>query len=339
MAMFGRNIFRDSARRSEEERLSRDFVGSVAGVHFDLRHGAIPAGKWACPRLITERPPGHRGFYVAANPASKNLFQASLTTDLDGIALRTARKHGLDILFVGDRVTVTSATVVDLADDEAFALAPDRHAAIVHLLVTREGGAQEDLQPLYIWPRGSQAASYDGDTLARLADRIDSLVRAPPEQSAELRSLAEEVSDLKREMELLLWDSRREATKNHLVGLADAMPAVNLGRLVNLAALYGYRQGWAEAAHEMRPLAQRSIERAKQSRDAGRAGRYPARVEFAEDYWARYPTATAYRVAVEFKKAKDDRLTTVQSIIRSTMPFCPPTSPSFKPTEGDHPGT
>jgi hypothetical protein len=337
MSMFGkRNLFRDSANKLEEERLSDTFRGTVAGVHFDLRHKLIDPKKWALPRLITERPPGHPGFYVAPDPSTKNLFRASLAPDLDESLLQAVREKGLDILFAGDRVRVTTATVVDVSNGDPFALAPDRQAAELSLRVTRESGAQERLQPLYIWPRGSKAASYGGDILARLADRIESLERTPPEQSEELRGLVAEVRDLKWKLESALWESVRAREDGKDLGLAGnvgaALPTIELRRLVNLATLFGYQQGLAEASHEMRPLAQRSIERKEQTKAAGRAGRLTSRVTFAKEYWAKHPEASAYRVAIEFKAEFKDSQSLVQSIIRSIMPLCPSTSPSFKKT-------
>jgi hypothetical protein len=336
MAMFGKpNLFRDPALELEEERLSETFRGTVAGVHFDLRHPLIDAKKWALPRLITERPAGHPGFHVAPDPSAKNIFRASLAADLDENFLQAARQKGIDVLYVGDRVSVSEAIVVDLTDnDDPFALAPDRQGAQLRLRVTRGSGAREELKPFYIFPRGSNAAPYGGNTLARLADRIESLDRLPLEQINQLRGLVTEIEDLQRKLESAFWGIRRdtgaEAPKGLLGDYNVFLNTMDLRRLVNLAAGFGYRQGGAEASQEMQPLAQRSIERKEQTRAAGRAGRLMSRVDFAMEYWAEHPEARTYQVAKTFLEETEDKKSRIQSVMRSIQPCCPPTSPSYK---------
>lgn len=305
----------------EEFEVRRSHHGTIKGVEFDFRHSALQPELWALPHLVSERPRGHPGFFIASGLDDNTQTLGGTVAELAASSAAEARQDGRDILYPGDRVVVSRIEFA--TEPNPLGHASDKDKAVLHLQVLRSGGATEDLTPMVLLRRGRIGENFNElDTIETLADRQGVLIGEVAEHQDldELRFLVIAQKDR-------LAAQIREAIQEE-EGLGG-WSSFAVQRLANIAALYGYRHGRLEAASAMEPLARRTLERQQQAREAGKKNRNTARTDYATNYWKKYPEATGYEVARAY--LNDTREDADQSSVeRSIKAVMPSTSRSYK---------
>lgn len=317
---------------SEERAVQRDFHGAISGVLFDLRTKGVSPAEWVCPTLVSAPAPGHPGFHIAGDltNSTPTLFGQSMA-DFAREAIETARAHSADILFSGDRVTVYDAEIAGRNDSDPLVHPVDQETAELRLVVERANGAVEPLRTLYLRRRGRIDAKDDEwFTLEKLSDRLASM----PGNASDYEVVEELRSRLIENQYLLQKEFFNTLpTHNNILASPGVLTAFNINRLVNLAALMGYRQGHFEASRLMEPLARKGIAHAERANDAafvaGARLADQVRLEFGRDYWAKHPDATVYAVAKAYKRQPGRESEDQNAVERSLWLVCPETSKSY----------
>jgi hypothetical protein len=309
----------------EEFEVRRSHHGTIDGVQFDFRHPALQPELWALPHLVSERPRGHPGFFIASGLHDNTQTLGGTVAELAARGAAAAREDGRDILYPGDRVIVSR---VELATGyDPLRHAADKDTAVLYLEVLREGEDPGNLTPMVLRRRGRMDDHFNElDTMETLEARQSGLVAdvADHQTLDELRSLVSAQSD-RLAAELL------ELFQEDGIDPWAESRAFAVNRLVNFAVLYGYRHGRLEAASPMEPLARWAIERHDQLREAGRGNAYKARKEFGEMFFAKNPRATAYAAMRAYREVPGNEREDPKSVERSMQRIAPPTSPSYRP--------
>lgn len=296
--MFGTSGKRRRLLRIEEAALASNFHGVVGGVQFDFRHPKLtPVSRWKCPPVLTSAPQDHPGFYVVGDLDSAEPTLAGVTLgSLARSGLEVALEKGLDVLFPGDRVVVSAVDLIEVKAAGDLALEFDRQAARLHLEVIRATGDKEPLSRFWMLPRGSMAIAFsDLETMSLLRERTHGLAELDASGIDEVVALLTDIGKLQHEVNEAVSMREEKLEKKGVVDnwlLFTTDPTFNIYRLVNLAALYGYRQGRLEAEVSMAPLARGKLAQAEQARTAGQGNRDPLRESFAAEHLAEYPSAT-----------------------------------------------
>jgi hypothetical protein len=335
MSLTGKNAKSWQQRFAAHRHLQANWMGEIAGVMFDFRHPALPPHSWDCPSVLDGQPWDHPGWYfTGVHEGSGETLLGEMLSALSSEAVERAEAKGLVVLNRGDKVRAqtveTVAAVTDALQPEA-----DQAVARLHVIVESIAGVKRRGASCLVYRKGAiLPARLDIGVLDTFGDRVSQLPRNDV-ATAQVRQLKARVD---KGLEVVELDMRRRLEQipnlpgSMFVGGIQGVE-IELRRLVNMAALYGYRLGRAEAAHHMEDMARTGDARTTQSLDAAEIAanknRNVERKDFAEAFWTKYPDATIYAAIEDWRRAHPNHQDSDSSLRRSFELYGPETSPSY----------
>ncbi len=315
MALFGGQAAQWRERYEADRRLRAAWVGDIAGIKFDFRRPELPAAQWECPSVLDGQAWSHAGWLFA--------------TRIEGAQARQGDHLNRVVLYPGDSVEAEAVERVSAATDP-LQPAADQEVSRLHVVIRSSDGQRRAGLMCQVYRKG--AVLPHRQHLGVLAAFEDRLPQLPEHESstAEAKLLASRVAKglVAAEQEI---QRRRELAPGTLDPMQYGTVEIELRQIVNLAALYGYRLGRAEAAHHMEDLARTGDASIKNANAAGIKGgdanRDPGRELFAQDFWARYPTDTIHAAIEEWRRTRPQDAES--SLRRSFELYCPDTSRSY----------
>jgi hypothetical protein len=335
MGMFGAGL-RWQERYQADRALRTAWHGEIASVNFDFRHPELPPDLWDCPSVLDGRRWNHPGWYFATDPSSSEpslLGEALGAFATDGV--RQAEAAGKLILYPRDLVIASAVELVSAATDR---LRPDvdQEVARLHFVIRNPEGEQRAGGSCRVYRKGAMPPDrLDLGVLPAFSERLSRLPDEEP-ATADAHTLRVRVD---KGMEAVEAEMRRRRRDDDGSGawMSVAVPEVELRRLVNTAALYGYRLGHAEAAHHMEAMAKTGSDRTNQSVEAGRLGaeqnRDLKRADFAEAHWSLNPRDTIHAVIEAWRVTRPHD--SESSLRRSFELYYPPSSPSYEKAQAN----
>jgi hypothetical protein len=316
-------------RRYEDQRqMRRAWVGAIAGVNFDFRTSGLLVAEWECPHVLGKRGWEHAGWYFVDDQVDPSDTSAGPNAgELRRAGREAARRAGKIVVGVGDRVYVKGLEWVSQADDK---LEPrvDQEIVRLQLAVQRSEGGEEPAGSVLLSRKGALGRNYaELGVLEALKERM-AVLQADHLDAALLQQLQRQVmrfvDGIEQEVARL---GERDTAGGQFGGSLDTK------RLANLAALFGYLMGRAEAAAHLKPMALTGLARTKQSHDAGKGNADPDRIAFADEFFKSNPTATAYQAAKAYCMEPEHLHDDAGSVRRTMQRLAPITSPSYRPSK------
>jgi hypothetical protein len=293
--MFGKGKREWTRRFLANQILRRDWVGKIAGVEFDFRTPELSPEKWSCPSVLSADGWDHAGWYfVDDTPNTSPTLLGVTLGDLEKRGRDQARESGKIVVGVGDRVYVKQTDWLSKATDE---LEPpvDQEVVSLRMVLRRESGSEESAGAVTVRRRGVLPdGSAEFGVLTALAERVELLAVSKTERA--------EIETLQRRVDVRVEAFEAEVRRLNPIlqesGLLSAQfgTPLDVTRLANIAALFGYMLGRAEAHENLKPYARKKVAEVKRvqeiGRDAGYKNRDPKREAFAEAHKIEFPGAT-----------------------------------------------
>jgi hypothetical protein len=300
--MFGKSNPAWQKRFEAQMILRRDWVGKIAGVEFDFRTPELVPEKWSCPVVLGADGWDHAGWYFVRDTSSTSSTLLGVSLDeLEKRGRERAREDGKILVGAGDRVYVKQTDWLSKATDE---LEPpvDQEVVSLRMVVRRQNGSEESAGAVSVRRRGVLPAGYaEFGVLEALAERAELLVEDNQGRS-QISTLQHRVDKrmafIDAELRRLKSDETLGAMNSLLSGSFDA------ARLANIAALFGYMLGRAEADQNLKPYARKKVAEVKHVQEIGIAAGYkrrdPKREAFAKAYIIEFPGATVASATKEY---------------------------------------
>jgi hypothetical protein len=263
--MFGKRNRAWDERYEAQRIMRRDWVGEIAGVKFDFSAPELATDKWSCPFVLSADGWDHAGWYFVGNTSSTSPTLLGFTVgELEIRGREQARESGKIIVGVGDHVYVKETDWLSKATDE---LEPpvDQEVVSLRMVVRRNGGSEESAGTVSVRRRGVLPTGYaEFGVLDAMAERVE-LLAASTAERAEIETLQRRV-DVR--VEAFETEVRRLNPLLRDSGLLSAQfgAPFDVTRLVNIAALYGYRLGRAETQQNLKHHAKGKLSRRETDR-------------------------------------------------------------------------